>query len=154
MTEIVVAQRMWQRRDFAAAWTTANPILAAGEIGVELGATSTDPQKFKIGNGASPWVDLDYAGSGTGSTPVEFRTSGGFIQWSNDGGTTWTNLVPLSTITGPAGPTGATGPAGPTGATGPAGPPGAPAPAALFSYITATGDFYLTRDYTDLFGGL
>ncbi|QIN95188.1 tail assembly protein [Stenotrophomonas phage vB_SmaS_DLP_3] len=57
---VVVAQRMWQRRDTAANWASINPVMAAGEIGVELGATEADPQKFKIGNGKSPWNTLKY----------------------------------------------------------------------------------------------
>jgi hypothetical protein len=44
------------RRDNAAAWTAANPILAQGEPGVEL-----DTGKFKVGNGTSAWNDLTYA---------------------------------------------------------------------------------------------
>lgn len=48
---------MWQRRDTAAAWASANPVLAAGEIGVELGA---NPVKFKVGDGVRAWVDLPY----------------------------------------------------------------------------------------------
>jgi hypothetical protein len=64
MANVVVAQRMWQRRGSAALWTSRNPVMAAGEIGVELGATPTDPQKFKIGNGVTAWNDLDYAGGG------------------------------------------------------------------------------------------
>ena len=43
------------RRGTAAAWTTANPILHAGELGFE-----TDTEKFKIGNGTTHWVDLTY----------------------------------------------------------------------------------------------
>ncbi len=35
------------RRDTSANWTTVNPILLAGEIGIE-----TDTYKFKIGNGS------------------------------------------------------------------------------------------------------
>lgn len=62
MANVVVAQRMWQRRGSAALWASRNPVLEAGEIGVELGATNADPQKFKIGNGATPWNDLAYAG--------------------------------------------------------------------------------------------
>lgn len=34
------------RRDTAAAWTAANPTLAAGELGLE-----TDTSFYKIGNG-------------------------------------------------------------------------------------------------------
>lgn len=45
------------RRGTAAEWTAANPILAAGEMGVE-----TDTQQFKIGNGSSAWNSLSYGG--------------------------------------------------------------------------------------------
>lgn len=40
-----------------------------------------------------------------GVTPL-LRESGGYIQVSYDGGTTWSNLLPLADITGPAGPAG------------------------------------------------
>ena len=50
-----MATRMQQRRGTAAQWTSANPILAAGEIGFE-----TDTGKFKIGNGSSAWSALTY----------------------------------------------------------------------------------------------
>lgn len=66
MTEVIVAQRMWQRRDTAANWAAQDPVLAAGEIGVELGADAAAPQRFKIGNGVSPWSALAWAGSGAG----------------------------------------------------------------------------------------
>lgn len=76
MAEIVVAQRMWQRRDSAANWTAANPILAAGEIGVELGLTTADPQMFKIGNGVTEWTDLAYAGGGGSGGSAWYTGSG------------------------------------------------------------------------------
>lgn len=44
------------RRDTAANWTTTNPVLAAGEKGVE-----TDTTLFKIGDGTSTWTALGYA---------------------------------------------------------------------------------------------
>ncbi len=44
------------RRDAAATWTSNDPTLAAGEIGVE-----TDTLKFKIGDGATAWTALAYA---------------------------------------------------------------------------------------------
>ena len=50
-----MATRMQQRRGTAAQWTSANPTLAAGEIGYE-----TDTGKFKIGNGSSLWSALNY----------------------------------------------------------------------------------------------
>ena len=50
-----MATRMQQRRGTASQWTTANPILAAGEIGFE-----SDNNKFKIGDGVNHWEDLGY----------------------------------------------------------------------------------------------
>jgi hypothetical protein len=50
-----MATRMQQRRGTAAQWTSANPTLAAGEIGFE-----TDNNRFKIGDGATAWSALDY----------------------------------------------------------------------------------------------
>ena len=94
-------------------------------------------------------------GSG-GAGSIDLRTADGYIQYSNDGGATWENLIALAELkgekgekgdtgatgpqgetgergpqgeTGPQGPQGNTGPAGPEGpkgATGPAGPDGAP----------------------------
>jgi hypothetical protein len=44
------------RRDTAANWTSNDPTLASGEIGVE-----TDTLKFKIGDGTTAWTSLGYA---------------------------------------------------------------------------------------------
>lgn len=46
---------MQQRRGTATQWTTANPVLGAGEIGFE-----SDSGKFKIGDGTNTWSNLDY----------------------------------------------------------------------------------------------
>lgn len=46
---------MQQRRGTASQWTSADPILNAGEIGYE-----TDTNKFKIGDGTNHWSDLNY----------------------------------------------------------------------------------------------
>jgi hypothetical protein len=50
-----MATRMQQRRGTASQWTSANPILNAGEMGWE-----SDTNKFKIGDGTNHWADLDY----------------------------------------------------------------------------------------------
>jgi len=50
-----MATRMQQRRGTASQWTIADPVLAAGEIGVE-----SDTAKFKIGDGVNAWSNLDY----------------------------------------------------------------------------------------------
>lgn len=46
------------RNDTAENWRTKNPILDKGEIGVE-----SDTKKFKIGDNATAWNDLGYAGA-------------------------------------------------------------------------------------------
>lgn len=46
------------RNDTAENWTTKNPTLSKGEFGVE-----NDTNKFKIGDGATAWKELAYAGA-------------------------------------------------------------------------------------------
>ncbi len=48
------------RRGLKADWESINPLLAAGEIGVEI----EDTTKFKIGDGIKLWNQLAYAGAG------------------------------------------------------------------------------------------
>lgn len=60
MTDIVVAQRMWQRRDTAANWVSVNPVLNAGEIGVELPIPPSSLCRTKVGDGVTAWNDLPY----------------------------------------------------------------------------------------------
>ena len=89
-------------------------------------------------------------GSG-GAGTIDMRVADGYIQYSNDGGATWENLIVLADLkgekgekgetgatgpqgepgergprgeTGPQGPQGETGPQGPTGPAGPDGAPG------------------------------
>ena len=45
------------RRGTASEWTSANPILAVGEMGLE-----TDTDQFKIGDGTTAWNSLAYGG--------------------------------------------------------------------------------------------
>lgn len=45
------------RRDTSVSWTFANPILASGEMGIEL-----DTKQFKIGDGTTRWSLLPYGG--------------------------------------------------------------------------------------------
>lgn len=49
------------RNDTKNNWTTQNPVLLKGEMGVE-----TDTRKFKFGDGVSDWATLEYA-SATGA---------------------------------------------------------------------------------------
>lgn len=53
------------RRGTAAEWTTANPVLSAGEMGIE-----TDTNRSKYGDGTTAWSSLSYTvgdSSGIGS---------------------------------------------------------------------------------------
>ena len=50
-----MATRIQLRRGIASSWTSSNPILASGEVGIE-----TDTNKIKIGDGSSNWTELDY----------------------------------------------------------------------------------------------
>ena len=49
---------LWQfRRDSSANWTASNPILADGEMGLEV-----DTRQYKIGTGVTAWTALPYGG--------------------------------------------------------------------------------------------
>lgn len=54
--------RIQVRRGTSSEWTTANPVLAAGEMGVE-----TNTNKFKFGNGTDTWTALSYAAADSAS---------------------------------------------------------------------------------------
>jgi hypothetical protein len=85
-----MTSRLQNRRDTAANWTSNNPTLAAGEIGLE-----TDTAKYKMGDGATAWNSLAYA-----------YTAGA------------AGAAGATGPTGPIGATGPTGASGATGATG------------------------------------
>jgi len=61
---------MQQRRGTAAQWTSANPVLNAGEMGWE-----SDTNKFKIGDGTNHWANLDYFADINSTVNPAFGTS-------------------------------------------------------------------------------
>jgi hypothetical protein len=69
-----MATRMQQRRGTASQWVSSNsgngPILNAGEIGWE-----SDTNKFKVGDGVSYWLDLDYFADINSTVVPVFGTS-------------------------------------------------------------------------------
>jgi hypothetical protein len=65
-----MATRMQQRRGTASQWTSANPVLNAGEMGWE-----SDTNKFKIGDGTNHWNDLDYFADINSTVNPAFGTS-------------------------------------------------------------------------------
>lgn len=107
------------KRGTAAKWTQTNPILALGELGLE-----TDTQKFKVGNGVTPWSALRYSSGVPGPQgPQGVQIQSATIQ---DGnliiGLTNQARYNAGSVIGPTGPVGLAGPTGPTG--GPSGPQG------------------------------
>lgn len=58
------------RRGTAAAWTSANPVLSAGEMGIE-----TDTQRSKFGNGSTAWNSLPYSvGDSSGIGTIDWTS--------------------------------------------------------------------------------
>lgn len=118
------------RRDTAANWTTANPVLAAGEIGFD-----TTNNQIKIGNGTLTWTALDYASGGASvliSATAPADPEDGNVWYNSTEGTSyiyydsfWVALSPaIVGPEGPEGPAGADGADGADGATGATGPSG------------------------------
>lgn len=70
------------RNDLAATWTSVNPTLAQGELGLEI-----DTGQFKVGTGLASWTALPY---------------GGIVGPQGPEG-------PVSTVPGPEGPQGPIG---------------------------------------------
>jgi hypothetical protein len=89
-----MAIKLQLRRGTALQWSTTNPLLSEGELGLEL-----DTGKFKVGNGTQNWNALVYASGIQG--PTGPAGSNG--------------------IAGPTGANGSNGVAGPTGERGPTG---------------------------------
>lgn len=56
MAEKTINGKIKQRYDTSANWASKNPILLAGELGIE-----SDTNKVKYGNGITAWNNLDYA---------------------------------------------------------------------------------------------
>jgi len=80
-------------------------------------ATITGPAGSNGTNGSDGAAGLNGA-DGSDGREVELQTSATHVQWRYVGGPSWVDLVPLATITGPAGTNGADGASGvglPTG---------------------------------------
>lgn len=58
MSEKIIKSRLKHRYDTASNWTSNNPTLLAGELGIE-----SDTKKFKFGDGTTAWTALGYAGT-------------------------------------------------------------------------------------------
>lgn len=114
------------RRGLASEWTMDNPVLRAGEPGVE-----TDTGKMKIGDGVQSWSTLEYhltepyiqalidaavINGVAGDSAYDVAVDNGFVGTEEE----W-----LESLVGPQGPQGNQGSQGIQGIQGIQGPPGA-----------------------------
>jgi len=116
------------RRDSAADWTANDPVLAEGELGLEL-----DTDQVKMGDGVTPWTGLPYFANVIGPQGPQGPAGAdgatgpqgpqGIAGPQGPAGADSTVPGPQGD-TGPQGPIGATGPQGDTGPQGPQGPQG------------------------------
>jgi hypothetical protein len=81
------------RRATAASWTSVNPTLAQGEIGLE-----TDTNQFKIGNGSTAWTSLAYSTN----LPSQSGNTGKYLT-TNGTNTSWATVDALPSQTGNTG---------------------------------------------------
>lgn len=85
MADRKLSVRILLRNDTALSWTTQNPILSKGEMGIE-----SDTRKFKFGDGVNHWSDLKYASA----TPaVVAETDPTITDKGYDIGITWVNTA-------------------------------------------------------------
>lgn len=88
-----LSQRFKHRRDTGANWTAGNPVLAAGELGIETDATSL---RGKYGDGMTAWNALPYTelGQRPDFESIQFDVAAavspladGQVAWNADEGT-------------------------------------------------------------------
>ena len=89
--------RIQLRRGLSSEWTSVNPTLAAGEVGIE-----TDTNTLKFGDGTTAWNSLDYALSNTVDDyqPIsEKGNAGGYASLDSSGYVPVSQLPPTVKIT-------------------------------------------------------
>lgn len=112
MADKTINTRQKQKYDTSTNWINNNPVLLAGEIGIE-----SDTNKFKIGNGTDNWNNLIYASNIPNTLSIGTVTTG---EAGSQANATITGDAPNQTLnlTIPKGDTGATGQNGTNGSDG------------------------------------
>lgn len=83
MANKTLTTKIITRNDIKANWTSVNPVLSVGEMGIEK-----DTRKFKFGDGITAWNTLEYASA----TPAVLKTTNPATSDSSyDIGSTWVN---------------------------------------------------------------
>lgn len=123
-------------------WVTLGKVMPAAEPSGDPGADPTLPIWAQLQEIIGDLADLttkaknnlvaainEAAKTGSGGAgSIDLRTADGYIQYSNDGGATWENLIALADLKGEKGEKGNTGATGPQGKPGERGPQGEPGP--------------------------
>lgn len=84
------------RNDTTSNWESYNPILSAGEVGVDI-----TNGKLKVGNGISTWLELDYIGSvdlSSYATKAEVNAEALARQQADNGLQTQLNALPSTYV--------------------------------------------------------
>jgi hypothetical protein len=97
-------RRIQMRRGTAGEWSTSDPVLLVGELGVEI-----DTLMYKIGNGTDVWSVLPYGAEGpTGATGAVEVFEQNTQPTATEIGAVWIDPDDTPPIgVGPPGPTGA-----------------------------------------------
>ena len=75
MAQTLKVETLQMRNDTAANWNSKNPVLAKGEMGVEI-----DTKKFKFGDGITKWQELSYASSNEYDLPTATTSTLGGVK--------------------------------------------------------------------------
>jgi hypothetical protein len=87
MSKTIVA-KILTRCDTSSNWTSANPTLSVGEIGIE-----SDTVTFKFGDGVTPWTSLKYAGVSLADISTASSTANGLMSMND-----YTKLYNIETL--------------------------------------------------------
>lgn len=82
-TDRIIIRKILHRVDTAHNWETTNPILLEGEFGIER-----ETRQFKIGDGSTPWNDLEPGGLSGPPGPAGFISAdaNNRLRYGTDGG--------------------------------------------------------------------
>ena len=126
--------RILLRRDNSLNWASNNPVLMNGEAGYE-----SDTGRLKIGDGMSPWTDLNYTVGMTGPQGPTGPANTAVGSTGATGAMGVTGPTGSMGVTGPTGSMGVTGPTGAMGVTGPTGSMGVTGPTGAMGVTGPTG---------------